>query len=174
MMKTKKRLIKYFWISILFVGTLAVLFGARSVRALYSMYDKERPVRNGEFQCTVPAGQTVVEWKSMNQRYCRYSLGGICVWPFHHKHLTYKVTVNEGVPLRNRFGKVIAATNGETKSNWTTYDSTSWNAMENYPYRKNRYTDFEPIASNEYVVMVQTRYRLFADVESTLGICIQQ
>jgi hypothetical protein len=124
-------------------------------------------------ECFVSPGQTVVEWKSVDKTRCRHSVAGICVWPIPHRHVTYKVTVSDGVALRNRHGNVIPAINGEMKRYWLTYDSTAWNALEDNPFG-DRYTDFEPIAANEYVVMVQTRYRLFNDVDSTLGICMQQ
>jgi hypothetical protein len=127
-----------------------------------------------EDKCYVPADQKVVEWKSTYAERCRISLDGFCVWPIPHKHMTYKVTVTEGIPLRDRFGKVIASTNGDKRTDWATYDSTTWNSLPNSPFRRNRFTDFEPIASNEYVVMVQTRYRWFNNVDSTLGICMQQ
>ena len=100
----------------------------------------------------------------------------MCIWPIPHRHVTYKVTVDNGVPLRTRWGGVIPAINGEEKTGWLTYDANSWNALPNKPFRRNsyKYDNFEPIASNEYVVMVETRYRLFNDVDATLGICMQQ
>lgn len=126
-----------------------------------------------EDKCFVSLGQTVVEWKSIDETRCRHSVAGICVWPIPHRHVTYKVTVSDGIALRNRHGNVIPAINGEMKRYWLTYDSTTWNALEDNPFG-DRYTDFEPIAANEYVVMVQSRYRLLNNVESTLGICMQQ
>jgi hypothetical protein len=85
------------------------------------------------------------------------------------------VTVEDGVPLQTRWGKIIPAINGEEKKDWLTYDANSWNALPNQPFRRYGYVynDFEPIAPNEYVVMVETRYRLFSDVAATLGICTQ-
>ena len=126
-----------------------------------------------EDKCFVSAGQTIVEWKSIDKMRCRRSVAGICVWPIPRRHVTYKVTVSDGIAFRDRHDNVIPAINGEMRSDWLAYDSTTWNALEYNPFR-NRYTDFEPIATNEYVVMVQTRYRLFNNVESTLGICVQQ
>lgn len=172
-MKTTHRSLKYFWTLLLLIGALGVLFGVQSVSAYHSSYEG-RQTSNRENQCFVSPGQTVVEWKSTYQARCRLSFGGICIWPIPHKHTTYKVTVNEGVPLRTRRGSVIPAIDGDEKRGWLTYDSHSWKALENDPYRKDLYTDFEPVAPNEYVVMVETRYRLFSDVDSTLGICIQQ
>ena len=157
---------------VLLIGFLGVLFGPHSVHALYTFYDESRSSYLQE-QCYVSPSQTVIEWKSMDQTHCRISVKGICVWPIPHKHMTYKVTVNDGIPLRTTQGKIIAATNGEER-NWLTYDSNSWNSLENNLFRKNLYSDFQPIASNEYVVMVETRYRLFNNVDSTLGICTQQ
>jgi hypothetical protein len=66
----------------------------------------------------------------------------------------------------------VAIAKGKVRS-WSVYDAESWNAMENNPRIKRRYPDYEKIASNEYVVLVETRYRLFNNVESTLRICAQ-
>jgi len=173
-MKSTRRLQKYiWWIPVLLGMVIGVLFGVRSVFAQYFEYDSNRVISPSE-QCYVSPGQSVVEWKSgtTHQR-CRESIAGICVWPIQHKHVTYKVTVNDGVPIRARWGRVIPAID-EQMMGWETYDSTSWNRLENNPYGRYEYSDFEPIDTNEYVVMVQTRYRLFNDVESTLGICTQQ
>jgi len=123
--------------------------------------------------CYVSPNQTVVEWKGTYYAHCRMSLEGLCVWPFSHKHITYKVTIDEGIPLRDHRGGVVPATNGEKRNSWLTYDSESWNALEFDPWN-DYYIDFDTIAPNEYIVMVETRYRLFNDVGSTLGICMQQ
>jgi hypothetical protein len=173
-MKNKTNRLLKFLIATLLIGFLGVLFGVRSV---YAYYSSHAGIRNTNLpnQCYVSPGQTVVEWKSSTyQGHCRISFGGICVWPIPRKHVTYKVTVDDGAPLRTRRGSIIPAIDGEEKRDWLTYDSTSWNALENNPFGKYQYSDFEPVASNEYVVMVETRYRLFSDVDSTLGICIQQ
>jgi hypothetical protein len=173
-MKNKKNRFLKFLVATLLIGFLGLLFGARSV---YARYYKYEGIRNSFLsrQCYVSPGQTVVEWKSAtSQFHCISSIGGICIWPIPHEHVTYKVTVSEGIPLKTRYGNIIPAINGEEQRRWLTYDSTSWNALENNPSGKYAFADFEPIASNEYVVMVETRYRLFNDVDSTLGICIQQ
>jgi len=171
-MKNKTTQLLKILIAVLVIGFLGVLFGPKSVHALYSFYDENRSSYL-QSQCYVSPDQTVVEWKSSTyQEGCRTSIVGICVWPIPHKHTTYKVTVKDGTPLQTADGKVVAATNGEER-NWLTYDANSWNALENKPFIKNVYTDFEPIASDEYVVMVETRYRLFSDVDTSLGICIQ-
>ena len=172
-MKNKtKRLLKIL-IGVLLIGILGLVVGAKSVYAHYFLHENGL-TSNLPSQCYVSPGQKVVEWKSASYRTgCGLSVAGICVWPIPHKHVTYKVTVNDGIPLQTTDGKVIAATNGEER-NWLTYDSKSWNAIPNKRFERYIYSDFQPIASNEYVVMVQTRYRLFNDVDSTLGICIQQ
>ena len=169
----KDRLLKIV-MAIFVFGFLGVFFSVRSVKASYSFFEGGR-VSNAPHQCHVSPGQKVVEWKSStSQSRCWINIRGICIWPIPHKHVTYKVTVDEGIPLRTRWGSVIPAINGEEIRGWLTYDSASWNKLENSPYGKYEYSDFEPIASNEYVVMVETRYRLFYDVDSTLGICTQQ
>jgi len=129
--------------------------------------------------CYVSPNETVTEWKGTSQSRCTVRFGGICVWPIPHEHQTYKVTITDNsVPLRNEKGSVIAATSGDIRSDWLTYDSNSWNELANYSnfgfFRRNPYSDYQPIASNEYVVMVQTRYRLFNNVDSTLGICVEK
>ena len=87
-------------------------------------------------------------------------------------HFTYKITIAESIPLRNKYGKVIPALNGHIK-NWSTYDSEAWNIIEYVPFERTKFPDFEPIAPNEYVVVVETRHVLFSDVESLLEICVQ-
>lgn len=104
---------------------------------------------------------------------CKLGWKWICFWPLGRSHVTYKVTLNKGTPLLNESGKAIAVARRKVKT-WQVYDAEDWNAIENKPREKKRYPDYEPIASNEYVVMVQTRYRLFNDVESTLRICVQE
>ena len=172
-MKNKtKRLLKIL-IVLFLIGFLGLAFGVRSVYAHYYLHDGLRTSYLPS-QCYVSPGQKVVEWKSATYReHCSTSVFGICVWPIPHKHVTYKVTIEESVPLRTRWGSVIPAINGEEKRDWLTYDANSWNALPTKRFGKYRYTDFEPIASNEYVVMVETRYRLFSDVDATLGICTQ-
>ena len=159
--------------AILMFGFLGVFFSVRSVHASYSLFEGGR-ISIVPQQCYISPGQKVDEWKSStSQGRCRMNVGGKCIWPIPHKHVTYKVTVDEATPLRTRWGSVIPAINGVEERGWLTYDSTSWNKLENNPFGKYEYSDFEPIASNEYVVMVETRYRLFNDVDSTLGICTQ-
>jgi hypothetical protein len=120
--------------------------------------------------CSASKGQTVVRWKDMYWFPCHYSWNGLCLWPFQRKHVTYKVTITEGVPVRDEEGNLITIAGGKRK-NWFVEDSTEWNAIENSPIRKPRFPDYEPIADNEYVVQVETRYRLFHNVEANLRIC---
>lgn len=175
-MKTNRRSQKYiWWIPVLLGMMLGFLFGVRSVFAQYFLYNRNQVLSPSE-RCYVSAGQTVVEWKSgTTQERCRESIAGVCVWPIPRRHVTYKVTVDDGTPLRTRRGNVIPAINGEEKISWLTYDSNSWNALPDKSFRRYGYVydDFEPIASDEYVVMVETRYRLFSNVDASLGICIQ-
>ena len=126
-----------------------------------------------EPNCLASQGQTVVKWKDMYWFPCKYSWNGYCIWPIRRKHSTYKVTVNEGIPLRDEKGLPIAIAGGKTRK-WTVYDSTAWNGLEKYPSQKSRYPDYEPIADNEYVVLVETRYSLFHKVEATLRICTEK
>ena len=171
-MKNKTKHLLKILIVIFLIGFLGLVFGARSVYAHY-LHESSRASYLPS-QCYVSPGQKVVEWKSATYReHCRISVFGICVWPIPHKHVTYKVIVEDGVPLRTRWGRIIPAINGEEKRDWLTYDTNSWNALPTKRYGRYSYTDFEPIASNEYVVMVETRYRLFSDVDATLGICTQ-
>jgi hypothetical protein len=174
-MKNKKSQFLKILIAVFLIGFLVVLFGARSVYAHYTS--------NGDFQtsnlpnqCYVSPGQKVVEWKSSTtQGSCRILIMGICIWPIPHRHVTYKVTVDDGIPLRTRWGRVIPAINGEEKLGWLTYDANSWNALPNKSFRRYGYVydNFEPIAPDEYVVMVETRYRWFSNVDTSLGICVQ-
>ena len=130
------------------------------------------PTPVGGDQCVASSNQTVVQWKSKNF-YCRFSWKGICFWPpFAHKHATYKVTIKDGIPLRDKNNQIIPIAHGKIR-NWEVFDATAWNNIANSPRLLARYPDYEPIASNEYVVMVETRYRLFNNVESTLRICVQ-
>lgn len=151
---------------------MAAIICAATLSLLLALSSIDNSAQLGE-KCFVPPGQTVVAWKSLVELPCSSSAAGICAWPISHRHLTYKVTVGNGTPLRDENGKVIPATNGYERGGWTIYDSAAWNMLEYIP-TKDRYINFEPIASNEYVVMVETRYRLLNNVESTLGICMQQ
>jgi hypothetical protein len=127
-----------------------------------------------ESECSPASEQTVVQWIDMYWYPCKLSWLGVCIWPpFRRRHITYKVTVNDGIPFRDENNQVIPVANGKIR-NWEVFDSTAWNQIVDSPRQLARYPDYEPIASNEYVVMVETRYRLFNDVEATLGICIQQ
>jgi hypothetical protein len=141
--------------------------------ALFSVPSLGMTSQQGK-QCYVPNDETVVAWKGKYDQPCRMSFLNICFWPPQHRHSTYKVTVKEGTPLRNEEGQVIAATSQEERSDWLTYDSAAWNLLEYVPFERIQYPDYEPIAANEYVVMVETRYLLLHNVEKTLGICIQQ
>jgi hypothetical protein len=126
-----------------------------------------------EPECFASEGQTVVRWKDMYWYPCKYSWNGICFWPIRRKHITFKVTVKEGSPVRDEEGAPIPVAGGKTRT-WSVYDSAAWNGFENQPRLKNRYPDYEPIADNEYVVLVETRYRLFNQVEDNLRICTQK
>lgn len=154
---------KMFWpYTILLIGIVLVTTATATL-----------PLRKVEPDCSVSPGQTVVKWKDMYWFPCNYSWKGYCLWPIRRRHSTYKVTLTENIPMRDEKGEVIIIANGE-RMNWTVYDSTDWNELVSYPDEKNRYVDYEPIAENEYVVLVQTRYRWFHDVEATLRICTQK
>jgi hypothetical protein len=81
--------------------------------------------------------------------------------------------VKEGTPVRDEDGAPILIAGGKIRK-WSVYDSTAWNGFENQPRQKNRYPDYEPIADNEYVVLVETRYRLFNKIEDSLRICTHE
>ena len=130
------------------------------------------PLSKSESDCFASDGQTVVNWKSLYYRPCKHSWNSFCLWPIRRKHFTYKVTVTEGTPVRNELGKVIPIASGKRR-NWEVYDSTAWTELENSPRKKNRFEGYEPIADNEYVVIVETRYVLFHDVKANLRICTQ-
>ena len=130
------------------------------------------PPSSTEADCIASESQTVVRWKDMYWYPCEYSWNGFCLWPIRRKHITYKVTVTEGVPLRDSEGRVIPIASGE-KRNWSVYDSVEWNALQNSTDKIHRFPDYEPIADNEFVVLVETRYRLFNDVITNLRICTQ-
>ena len=131
------------------------------------------PIASSADPCYASPNQTVVQWKYMYWFPCQLSWKGICFWPIRRRHTTYKVTLNEGVPLRDEHGQVVPVAKGKVRD-WYVYDAESWNALENNPVLKNRYPGYEPIASNEYVVEVETRYWLFNDVESTLRLCTER
>jgi hypothetical protein len=132
------------------------------------------PLFNNAKPDCIPAGeQKVTRWKDMYWYPCKYSWNGYCLWPIRRKHITYKITVTEGISVRDDKGKPIPIARGKRKK-WAIYDSTDWNAIESSPILKNRYPDYEPIADNEYIVLVETRYRWFNDVESTVRVCTQQ
>ena len=75
--------------------------------------------------------------------------------------------------MRDENGDPIPAASGKIRT-WAVYDSAAWNDFENQPRLKNRYPDYEPIAENEFVVLVETRYRLFNNVEANLRICTKE
>lgn len=81
--------------------------------------------------------------------------------------------MNEGIPVRDENGDPIPMASGKIQK-WTVYDSATWNGLEEKPREKTRYPDYEPIAGNEYVVLVETRYRLFHKVENALRICTRE
>jgi hypothetical protein len=130
------------------------------------------PLFKTEPDCIASQGQTVVKWKDMYWFPCKYSWNGFCLWPIRRRHKTYKVTVTEGLPVLDENGKAIPIASGKRKQ-WAIYDSNAWNVLVNIPIEKNRYPDYEPIADNEYVVIVETRYKLFHNVEANLRICTQ-
>jgi len=173
MENTKNQLFKFGMI-ILLIGFIGLLFSVSSVYAYY--LHENRQMENHSNQCYVSPDQTVTKWKSaiFYWRRCRETVGGICIWPITRRHVTYKVTVNDGIPLRTEQGDVIPVFNGKEESSWLTFDAESWNAISEGRYKRYEFLDYEPIASNEYVVMVETRYGWFNDVESTLGICVQK
>lgn len=121
-----------------------------------------------EADCLASRGQTVVKWKDQ-QWPCRHWWSIGC----RRKHSTYKVTLNEGVPLRDERGLPVVLASGKIRK-WAVYDSRAWNGMKKGSWQRESYPDYEPIAENEYVVMVQTRYRLFHNVEAQLRICTEK
>lgn len=131
------------------------------------------PAQTANEACYVSPGQTVVEWKHMYWHPCKASIKGICIWPIRRRHITYKVTVTDGIPLRDEKDRPIATAKGK-KRDWLVYDAAAWKAMGEDPTQRARYPDYEPIAENEYVVAVETRYQWFNDVEATLGICTEK
>ncbi len=147
----------------------AVFFVGVALTAIvaYSLWFK------GESDCVAAQEQTVVQWKDMYWFPCKYSWNEHCIWPIRRRHITYKVTINEGIPLRDEKGMPIPMGDGKIRE-WTVYDSAAWNGLEKYPSQKSRYPDYEPIAANEYVVLVETRYRWFHNVEATLRICTEK
>lgn len=124
-------------------------------------------------ECFTSRGQTVVRWKNLYYGWCSRSWNGYCLWPISRPHSTYKITVHEGTPLLNEKGQVIPVAGGKVRT-WEIYDSTAWNGFENRPSRWKRFPDYEPIADNEYVVVVETRYRLFHNVEANLRLCTKK
>lgn len=139
---------------------------------LSAMVTSSSPFINAESECPAPSSQTVVRWKDMYWFPCQYSWNGICLWPIRRKHITYKVTVHEGTPARDENGLPIVAAGG-IKRDWTVHDAASWNSLADSPSTRSRFRDYEPIADNEFVVLVETRYRWFNNVESTVRICTQ-
>lgn len=113
-----------------------------------------------------------MKWKDLYYIPRKHPWVGFFLWPIRRKHYTYKVTITAGIPVRDERGKVVLIASGKRKK-WEVYNSTAWNALENIPRKKNRFLGYEPIADNEYVVIVETRYVLFNDVESSLRICTQ-
>ncbi len=130
------------------------------------------PISSSADACYVSPNQTVVEWKYLYWFSCKLSWKGICFWPPQRKHMTYKITLNEGIPVRGENGRPIPVARGKVRD-WFVYNAKTWNALENKS-RGKRYIDYERIAPNEYVVEVETRYRLFNNVEATLRLCTEQ
>ena len=130
------------------------------------------PISSSADSCYVSPNQTVVEWKYLYWFTCRLSWKGICFWPPQRKHATYKITLNEDIPVRGENGRPIPVAKGKVRD-WFVYDAQAWNALANRS-RGKRYIDYEQIAPNEYVVEVETRYRLFNDVVATLRLCTEQ
>lgn len=130
------------------------------------------PFSSNADTCYVSPNQTVVEWKYLYWFSCKLSWKGICFWPPQRKHMTYKITLNEGIPVRGKNGRPIPIAKGKVRD-WFVYDAKAWNALENKS-RGKRYVDYERIAPNEYVVEIETRYRLLNNVEATLSLCTEQ
>jgi hypothetical protein len=130
------------------------------------------PWRRSEPECYASPAQTVVRWKDLYYNWCRYSWEGHCLWPISRPHSTYKVTVHEGIPLLDEHGLPVVMAGGKIRS-WGVYDAATWNAFATRPPKWQRFPDYEPIAENEYVIIVRTRYRLFHNVEANLRICTQ-
>ena len=130
------------------------------------------PFSSNADTCYVSPNQTVVEWKYFYWFSCKLSWKGICFWPPQRKHMTYKITLNEGIPVRGKNGRPIPIAKGKVRD-WFVYDAKAWNALENKS-RGKRYVDYERIAPNEYVVEIETRYRLLNNVEATLSLCTEQ
>lgn len=126
------------------------------------------PVFKGKPDCFASEGQTVVKWKDQ-QWPCRHWWSIGC----RRKHSTYKITLHEGLPLRDKRGVPIVIASG-TIRDWAVYDAAAWNGMEPGSWQRQSYPEYEPIADNEYVVIVQTRYRLFHNVEANLRICTER
>lgn len=130
------------------------------------------PWRRVESKCFASQGQTVVRWKDLYYGSCKRTWNGYCIWPLRRPHSTYKVTVNEGIALRDERRLPIPMAGGKVRK-WEVYDATTWNGFQSRPSKLKRFPDYEPIAENEYVVLVETRYRLLHDVEANLRICTQ-
>jgi hypothetical protein len=126
---------------------------------------------NPEPDCLASPQQSVVRWKDQYWP-CRRWWSIRCMWPIRRRHTTYKITVPDGVALRNENGMPIVIASGKIRD-WRTYDAAEWNQIADDPRERRGYPDYEPIAENEYVAIVQTRYRLFHDVEANLRICTQ-
>jgi len=129
-------------------------------------------LRRAEPDCIASQGQTIVKWKDQYWQ-CRHWWSPYCIWPIRRKHRTYKITVSEGIPVRNEKGMPVPVASGKIRA-WTIYDAAAWNELEKRPAEKKRYQDYERIADNEYVVVVETRYWLFHDVEANLRLCLQK
>lgn len=129
--------------------------------------------QNANNDCSSISEQTVVRWLDMYWYPCEKSWLGICIWPpFHRRHITYKITVNRGTPDRDENGNPIVIAKGKIRD-WTVFDSDAWAQIAEVPLQLARYPDYKPIADNEYVVLVETRYRLFNNVKSTVRICVE-
>lgn len=155
-----KKLINWRYTKIIIGVVLTALLGASI------------PPAKAEADCTASENQTVVRWKDMYWFPCQYSWNGFCLWPIRRKHITYKVTVTEGVPIRDSEGRVIPIASGEKRS-WSVYEAAEWNSFATDTEKIHRFPNHEPIADNEFVVLVETRYRLFNNVEANLRICTQ-
>jgi hypothetical protein len=118
--------------------------------------------------CSASEGQAVVRWKEESWP-CRHWWSLRC----RRSHRTYKVTLNEGTPLLDKNGRPLPIAGGKIRK-WMVYDSVVWNRIGEKPRQRDRYPDYEPIAENEYVVIVETRYWLFHKVEDNLRLCTQK
>jgi hypothetical protein len=131
------------------------------------------PVTKSKPECVISSNQSVIRWKDMYYGSCRRMWNGYCIWPPRRPHSTYKVTVHEEPLMSHEKGDVIPVAGGKIRE-WQVYDAAAWNWIGSQPWQKRRYPEYEPIADNEFVVVVETRYRLFHNVEANLRLCTKK